>query len=194
MATITLPFLILANFIPSFYKLNRKVKNKAIFLDRDWTINQDFSYVYKIEDLRILDWAKEWLTELRNLWYKLIIITNQSWIWRWYYTMEDCNKFDEELENQLWLKFDWVYICPHSPDENCECRKPKTLSVENAIKDFDLDINQCYFVWDKESDIQTGIKAWCKTVLIENNQYECNIKADFSCNSILEFVSVIKKS
>lgn len=181
-------------FISSSYKLNRKLKNKAIFLDRDWTINQDFSYVYKIEDLRILDWAKEWLTELRNLWYKLIIITNQSWIWRWYYTMEDCNKFNEELEKQLLLKFDWIYICPHTPEDNCNCRKPKTLLVKNAIKDFDLDVSLCFFVGDKESDIQTGIKAWCKTVLIENNQYECNIKADFSCNSILEFVSVIKKS
>ncbi len=192
MATEIVAFFNSRGFIPSFYKLNRKLKNKAIFLDRDWTINQDFSYVYKIEDLRILDWAKEWLTELRNLWYKLIIITNQSWIWRWYYTMEDCNKFNEELENQLWLKFDWIYICPHSPDENCECRKPKTLLVKNAIKDFDLDVSLCFFVGDKESDIQTGIKAWCKTVLINGSNYKCNLKPDFCVNNLLEFSWMIK--
>ena len=179
-------------FIPSSYKLNTKVKNKAIFLDRDWTINQDFSYIYKIEDLKLLDRAKEWLTELRNLWYKLIIITNQSWIWRWYYTMEDCNKFNEELENQLWLKFDWIYICPHSPDDNCECRKPKTLLIENAIKDFDLDVSLCFFVGDKESDIQTGINAWCKTVLIKDSQYNCNLIPDYCVNTLYELSEIIK--
>jgi D,D-heptose 1,7-bisphosphate phosphatase len=172
--------------------LNNKLKNKAIFLDRDWTINQDFSYVYKIEDLKLLEWAKEWLNELKNLWYKLIIITNQSWIWRWYYTMKDCNKFNEELETQLWLKFDWIYICPHSPDDNCECRKPKTLLVEKAIKDFNLDINQCYFVWDKESDIETGINVWCKTVVINGSNYKCNIEPDFCVNDLLEFAEMIK--
>jgi D,D-heptose 1,7-bisphosphate phosphatase len=164
-----------------------------MFLDRDWTINKDFSYVYKIEDLKLLYWAKEGLVKLKILWYKLILITNQSWIWRWYYTMEDCNNFNEELENQLWLKFDWIYICPHIPGDNCGCRKPKTLLVENAIKDFDLDVGQCYFIWDKESDIQTGINVWCKTVLIENNQYECNIKPDFSYDSINSFAIALKE-
>lgn len=170
-----------------------KMKNKAIFLDRDWTINYDFSYVYKISYLKLLDGVKEGLYELKKWWYKLIIITNQSWIWRWYYTIDDCNRFNNELENQLWLEFDWIYICPHSPDDNCKCRKPKTLLVEKAIRDFDLDINQCYFVWDKESDVQTGINIWCKTVLIENNQYECNIKSDFLCSSISKFSTLLKK-
>lgn len=170
------------------------MSNEAIFIDRDWTINYDFSYVYKIEDLKLLDWAKEGLIELKKIWYKVILITNQSWIWRWYYTMEDCNKFNEELEKQLWLNFDWIYICPHSPDDNCECRKPKTLLVEKAIKDFDLDINKCFFVWDKESDIQTGINIWCKTVLIENNQYECNIKPYLLCSSISKFVTLLKEN
>lgn len=173
--------------------MSNKLKNKAIFLDRDWTINQDFSYVYKIEDLRLLNWAKEGLNALKKLWYKLIIITNQSWIWRWYYTMEDCNKFNEELENQLWIKFDWIYICPHCPNDNCKCRKPETLLVEKAIKDFDLDINQCYFIWDKESDIQTWINIWCKTVLIKDSQYECNIEPNFSFDSIFEFTQTPKE-
>ena len=56
------------------------MKNKAIFLDRDWTINYDYSYVYKLENLKILDWAKEWLENLKALWYLLILVTNQSCI------------------------------------------------------------------------------------------------------------------
>ena len=161
-------------------------------MDRDWTINQDFSYVYKIEDLKLLDWAKEGLQELKNLWYKLILITNQSWIWRWYYSIEDCNKFNEELQKQIWFNFDWIYTCPHSPDDNCECRKPRTTLVEKAIEDLNLDIHQCYFVWDKESDIQTGINVGCKTVLINDSQYECNLTPDYLVNNLLEFTKTIK--
>ena len=80
--------------------------NKAIFLDRDWTLNYDYSYVYKLEDLKILDWVKEGLEYLKSLWYLLILVTNQSWIWRWYYTLEDCNNFNNKLQkttmNQIW--------------------------------------------------------------------------------------------
>ena len=167
-------------------------KNKAIFLDRDWTINHDGWYLHKIEDVKVLSWAKEWLNKLTDLWYKLIIITNQSWIWRWYYTLDDCNKFNEELERQLWLKFDWIYTCPHSPDDNCECRKPKTLLIEKAIKKFNLDIYKCFFVWDKESDIQTGINAGCKTVLINDSQYECDLIPDYRVNTLNELAEIIK--
>lgn len=166
--------------------------NKAIFLDRDWTINYDYSYVYKLKDLKILDWAKEGLETLKSLWYLLIIVTNQSWIWRWYYTLEDCNKFNEELQKQLWIKFDEIYICPHIKGNNCKCRKPNTLFIEKAIKKFKLNIEQCYMVWDKESDIEMWKNVWCKTVLINKSHYECNLKPDFLVNTILEFSNLIK--
>jgi len=167
-------------------------KNKAIFLDRDWTLNYDSTYVYKLGDLKVLDGVKEWLELLKNLWYKLIIVSNQSWVWRWYYTIEDCNKFNDELEKQLWIKFDDIYICPHLSEENCECRKPKTLFIEKAIEKFNLDISKCYIIWDKESDIQMWINAWCKTVLIKNNQYESNISADYEVDTILDFAKTLK--
>ena len=168
------------------------MKNKAILLDRDWTLNYDSKYVYKLKDLKVLDGVKEWLKLLKNLWYKLIIVSNQSWVWRWYYTIEDCNKFNDELEKQIWIKFDDIYICPHLSEENCECRKPKTLFIEKAIEKFNLDTEQCYFIWDKESDIQTWINAWCKTVLIKNDQYECNISVDYTVDTIMEFAEMIK--
>ena len=167
--------------------------NKAIFLDRDGTLNYDWWYLHKIEDVKILEWVKEWLEILKDLWYKLIVISNQSWIWRWYFTIDDCNKFNKELERQLWLNFDWIYVCPHTPEDSCECRKPHTLLIENAVRDFDLDINQCFFIWDKECDIQTWINTWCGTVLIENSQYECHIKPDFSFNSIFEFATKLQE-
>lgn len=175
------------------WNLDSSTKNKAIFLDRDWTLNYDFTYVYKLQDLKILDGAKVWLELLKNLWYKLIIVSNQSWVWRWYYTLNDCDKFNEELEKQLWIKFDDIYICPHLSEENCECRKPKTLFIEKAIEKFNLDISQCYMIWDKESDIQMWINVWCKTVLIKNDQYECNIPVDYTVDTIMEFAEKMIK-
>ena len=170
------------------------MENKAIFLDRDWTINYDYSYVYKLEDLKILDWAKEGLFKLKNLWYKLILITNQSWIWRWYYTMEDCNKFNDELQKQLWIKFDWIYVCPHVKEDNCICRKPKTFLIEEAVREFNLDIWMCYMMWDKESDVQMWINAWCKTVFIKNKAYQCLLSPDYEVKGISEFVKKLKKN
>ena len=166
--------------------------NKAIFLDRDWTLIYDWWYLHKVEDIKILDWVKEWLIELKSKWYRLIIISNQSGIWRWYFTVDDCNEFNKELERQLWIKFDAIYVCPHAPNDRCACRKPSISNVEKAVQDFDLDITKCFFVWDKESDIQTWINAWCKTVLIKNDKHECDIKPNFLVESISEFSKLIK--
>lgn len=166
--------------------------NKAILLDRDWTLNYPFPYVYKISDLKLLDGVKEGILSLKALWYKLIIITNQSWIWRWYFSMNDCVEFNTELEKQIWLSFDGIYICPHTPDDHCKCRKPGTELLEKAIEDFNLDISQCYFVGDKESDIQAWINVGCKTVWINNDVYENTIKADIEVTSLSEFSEYLK--
>ncbi|MCR5411408.1 MAG: HAD-IIIA family hydrolase [Patescibacteria group bacterium] len=84
-----------------------------------------------------------------------------------------------------------MYICPHTPDDHCTCRKPGTGLLEKAIEDFDLDISQCYFVGDKESDIQAGISAGCKTVWIENNLHPCTVKSDFIVTSLKQFSEIL---
>lgn len=165
--------------------------NKAIFLDRDWTINLDNNYVYKIEDLVILDWVREWLDILKKLWYKFIIITNQSWIWRWYYTIEETNSFNKELEKRIGIKFDDIFICPHLESDNCDCRKPKIWNILKAKEKFWLNLEKSYFIWDKDSDIECWKKAWCKTILIKSNQYKNKIKADLEVKNLFEFAKIL---
>ena len=171
--------------------------NKAIFLDRDGTINQLKKwqkYVCNTEDVKLNKNVKETLKQLKDLWYKIIVITNQTWVWVWYYTQEQAEKVNQEIEKQLWFSFDAIYSCYHHPDENCNCRKPKIENIQKATDEFNIDVNQSYFVWDKEKDIQTGKNAWCKwNVLIWNvNVENCKVKPDFIVKDFKEILDFIK--
>lgn len=167
--------------------------NKAIFLDRDWTLNFDYCYVHKIEDLQLMPWVDEWLKILKSLWYLLIIITNQSWIARKYYTEESMHRFNDELENRIWIKFDAIYFCPHLDSDRCDCRKPSIWNVLEAKKTFNIDLSQSFFIWDKSSDIECWNNAWIKTVLIADKSLnlDLDIKPDYTVESILEFSKIL---
>ncbi len=156
--------------------------NKAVFLDRDGTLNYDSNYVYKVDDLQVLPWVKEWLHLLQSKGYLLIIITNQSWIARWYYSDWEFLAFTYELGKQIDISFDAIYYCPHRPEENCECRKPKTKHILHAQKEYIIDLKQSYFIGDKESDMQCGRDAGCKTILLGSDPA---VQSDFQTLSFL---------
>ncbi len=154
--------------------------NKAIFLDRDGTINVEKNYLYKIEDFEFLPGVVEALKKLQGAGYLLIIITNQSGIGRGYYTEKDFKKLNDwmvsTLKEQGVIITD-VYFCPHLPDaklnkyrKDCECRKPKLGLFFQAVKDHDLDLNQCYAIGDKMRDCSICEDTECKGFLIEKNE------------------------
>jgi len=153
-------------------------KNKAIFLDRDGVINEDLDYVHKIEDFKIFPGVFEALKMLQSAGFKLIIITNQAGIGRGYYTEEDFFKLNNhmlEIFEKQGIKINEVYFCPHKPEDNCECRKPKIKFIGQAIEKFNLDIKECWLIGDKIIDIEMGEKAGCKSLLIFS-KYVKNIK------------------
>lgn len=160
----------------------------AIFLDRDGTINYDSGYVYKLSDLIVLDNTKEWLQKLKELWYLLILVTNQSWIGRWYYTESDFHAFNSELENQIQICFDAILFCWHLDNENCNCRKPNPGMLHTAINKFWINIKNSYIIGDKDSDIEAGRRIGCKTVRICNQQYPDLSNPDYRVQSINDFV------
>src|SRR3989338_1410999 len=99
---------------------------KAVFLDRDNVIIEDNGFVHKTEDFELLPNAIEGLKLLKK--YSMFIVTNQSGIGRGYFTMKDFEKFNNHLSQQLKknnIKIKKTYICPHKPEDNCDCRKPK---------------------------------------------------------------------
>ncbi|MFH1317253.1 MAG: HAD family hydrolase [Candidatus Woesearchaeota archaeon] len=153
---------------------------KAVFLDRDGTINIDYGFTYELMKFRFEEGVIKGLQKLQSKNYLLIVITNQSGIGKGYYTEEDYNKFTglmlEELKKNNIL-LDGVYHCPHHPEGkdiyrvDCDCRKPKNGMIQNAIKDMvdkgiKIDIEKSYFVGDKTADIKTGESIGCRTILL----------------------------
>jgi D-glycero-D-manno-heptose 1,7-bisphosphate phosphatase len=149
--------------------------NKAIFLDRDGVINKDVGYVHKKSDFEFIQNAPEAIKTLNNLDYKVIVISNQSGVGRGYFSMDDVltlQKFINDELSKTNAHIDAWYYCPHSPIDNCDCRKPKTLLVKRAIGDFNIDVSKSWFVGDKISDTLCAKNAGIKGILVGSG-YEC---------------------
>lgn len=154
--------------------------NKAIFLDRDGTINVEKHYLHKIEDFEFLPGVIEGLKLLQEAGYLLIVITNQSGIARGYYNEEDFQKLNEWMIEKLkenGVNISKVYYCPHLPDANiekyrieCECRKPKLGMYKTAIKEFDIDLDESWAIGDKIRDLAICEKTGCRGMLVNFNE------------------------
>ena len=154
--------------------------NKAVFLDRDGTINVEKNYLHKIEDFEFLPGVIEGLSLLNNAGFKLIIVTNQSGIGRGYYTENDFITLNNWMLDELksnGIIISKVYFCPHLPDAkvekyrmDCDCRKPKLGMYNQAIRDFDIDLSQSFVIGDKIRDCAICEKTDCRGFLIANNE------------------------
>ena len=172
--------------------------NKAIFLDRDGTLTDESCYPdFFAENCELVE-KNIWdiLRRFKTEGYLLVIITNQAWIDKWYYTENDFWLFMEELENQLNIKFDGIYFCPYHPDYSGEsqCRKPNNGMLLQAQKDLNIDLNNSFMIWDNEKDIIAGKKSWCKTILYNSNNInfiEFKVKPDFVANNWQEIEKFI---
>jgi len=150
--------------------------NKAVFLDRDGVINHDHAYVSKIEDFDFIDGVFEACQEFIKQGYLIIVVTNQSGIGRGYYSEADFNVLTDWMKSEF-AKQDvpiaHVYFCPHHPKKalpeylkECDCRKPMPGMLNQAIKQFDIDVTQSIMVGDKISDLEAAQAAGIKTKIL----------------------------
>ena len=148
-------------------------KSKALFLDRDGTINVDTGHLYKTEDLVFIKGVPEFIKKYNQFGYKVIVITNQAGIAKGYYREQDMHKLhnymNEKLKSEYGAQIDAFYFCPHHPDftGECNCRKPKTGMLEQAINDFNIDVSQSLLVGDKPWDIECGKRIGIKSYYVE---------------------------
>ena len=154
--------------------------NKAIFLDRDGTINVDKHYLHRIEDFEFLPNVKEALLELQKMGYLLIIVTNQSGIARGYFSEDDYLELSRWLHSELLshgIHIEKEYYCPHHENGvdskyriRCNCRKPRLGMYERAIEEYRLDVEKCVAVGDKFRDCAVALKYPMKAFLIGTNE------------------------
>ena len=180
---------------------------KAIFLDRDGTINVEKDYIYKSEDLVFEEGTIEALKTFKNLEYILIVVSNQSGIARGYFTEEDLNIFNNNMNEILkknGVEITEFYCCPHHPDgigeykKVCECRKPNNKMIEDAIKKYNIDREKSYMVGDKISDIEAGLKSNLKTVLVKTgyglkDMEKIDKNETLVCENLKDFSEILKR-
>lgn len=148
---------------------------RAIFLDRDGVINRKGGpyYIYLKEDFVLNEGVTEALKYFMHKGFLLIIITNQGGIAKGVYTeeqMHEVHNFMKKLLKKDGIEIAGIYYCPHHPDVSpCECRKPGTLLLEKAIKDFNIDTASSWMIGDSEIDIQAAEKMGIKGILIPEN-------------------------
>jgi D-glycero-D-manno-heptose 1,7-bisphosphate phosphatase len=138
---------------------------KVAFLDRDGVINNDLGYTYKIDDFKFVEGCIEALRLLQANDFAIIIVTNQSGIGRGYYSEGDYEALTEWYVQQLAkqdIAITDVYHCPHAPEENCICRKPKAGLFLQALARHPVDLSSSFMVGDKVSDIIAANTAGVK--------------------------------
>ena len=148
---------------------------KAIFLDRDGTLNnnQDHYYIWRPENFQLNRGVIEALTELRKRGYLLVVITNQGGVSKGEYGREDVEAVHTRMRKLLEegsVQLDAAYFCPHHPaQENCLCRKPLPLLIQKALARFEIDPARSWMVGDSERDVEAGKAAGLLTLLVESN-------------------------
>lgn len=182
---------------------NLKNTQKAVFLDRDGTINKYKGFMRDIDEFELIPGVAKAIKKINSSGYLCIVVTNQPVIARGEVTYEQLNEIHNKMETLLGLEgayIDGLYYCPHHPHKGyegeipelkieCDCRKPKPGMLLNAAKDFNIDLSRSYMVGDGENDIKAGNAAGCKTILI-NGQWSDAKPEDFGQADTLDSVEV----
>lgn len=155
-------------------------KQKALFLDRDGTINVEKNYVYKIEDFEFQPGIFDLIRQYQKEGYLIFVITNQSGIARKYYSEQDFDTLNKWMLEQFeaeGINITKVYYCPHHPEitGSCKCRKPKAGMINTAITQFNLSAVNSVLIGDKKRDILAGENAGIGKNLYIQNLLEAGI-------------------
>ena len=188
------------------HKRNLLHKQKAIFLDRDGTINHYVGFLRNIDEFELLPGAAEAVALINASGYLAVVITNQPVIARGEVSEEELRQIHNKMETLLGLEgayLDGIYVCPHHPEHGfagerpelkivCECRKPKPGLLLQAASDLNIDLASSWMIGDSESDLLAGRAAGCKVALLTREPQ--NMKADVACQSVLAFAQHLFQS
>ncbi len=178
--------------------MNDAALRRAVFLDRDGTINVEKEYLIDPLDFEFIPGAPEALKSFQDAGFLLVIVSNQSGVARGYFTESQVNELHQYMEKRLepfGVTLDGIYYCPHHPEygqgeylSDCDCRKGKPGMLLKAATKLQIDLSQSFMVGDKIADIQAGHAAGCKTYLVKTGYgknfevaskvYDCEVVDD----------------
>lgn len=178
-------------------------RQKAIFIDRDGTINKYKGFLTNIEDFELIPGVAEAIKELNKMGFLTIVVTNQPVVARGEVSFDELEEIHNKMETLLGEQgayIDSIYFCPHHPDKgflgeredlkiDCLCRKPKPGMLISASEKFNIDLSKSWMIGDDERDIEAGKSAGCKTVLIGND----NFGQDITVTTFTEFINMLHK-
>lgn len=192
-------------------KKNLVNKQKAIFLDRDGTINKYVGFLTNIKEFNLIEGVAEAIKKINSSEYLVIVVTNQPIIARGDSSIEELEEIHKKLETLLGEEgayLNAIYFCPHHPEKGfagerkeykieCNCRKPKPGMLLEAANNFNIDLTKSWMLGDEEKDVQAGKAAGCKTALIRNRENDNytkqrhNFGQDVEVESVLDFTKYI---
>jgi D-glycero-D-manno-heptose 1,7-bisphosphate phosphatase len=184
--------------------------NRAVFFDRDGTLNEEVGYVNHLERFVLLPRAGKAIRLLNEHGIKAVVITNQSGVARGYFPESLIHQVHRKMQNLLGeggAHLDGIYYCPHHPDAGvppyrmkCRCRKPATGLVEEAVKDLDIDCSRSFVVGDRGVDIEFAHRVGAKGILVltgygkgewEYLRDQWKVKPDYVASDLYEAVQWI---
>lgn len=142
---------------------------RCIFFDRDGTLLEERNYLSDPAQVALIPGAAEAVRMARAAGYLAVVLTNQSGVGRGYFRMQDVEAVHRRMEEMLaaeGARLDGIYICPHAPEEDCACRKPRTGLVERAALELGIDLSRSWMIGDKAADIELAANAAMKSVLV----------------------------
>lgn len=168
------------------------MSKRAVFLDRDGVICKDRNdYVKFWDEFNWIPGAREALKRLNDNHHIAIVITNQSAVGRGLTSqeaVEDIHRRMMKSVSQAGGRIERVYYCPHRPEDGCSCRKPKPGLLLQAAKDFSIDLKTSYLVGDKVSDMETGHRAGCTTIMVKNGEKTGSARSSLKSKSRPDYI------
>lgn len=187
------------------FQKNLLNKQRAIFLDRDGTINEYVGFLTNINDFKLIDNVSEAIKLINSSFFLSIVVTNQPVIARGEVSLSELDEIHNKMETLLGMKgayIDDIYFCPHHPDKGfegerkeykieCDCRKPKPGMLIKAAQKYNIDLAQSWMIGDGKLDVQAGKNAGCKTIYI--GKKDDSLESDYTADNLLEAIRIIMR-
>jgi D-glycero-D-manno-heptose 1,7-bisphosphate phosphatase len=175
-------------------------QRRFILLDRDGTINVERHYLSDPDQVELIPGVADGLRHLSEMGFGLLVVTNQSAIGRGYFDQSRLDLIHNrliELLSREGVKLDGIYFCPHTPEDACQCRKPRTALVEAAARDLNFNPEDSFVIGDKPCDIELGQKVGATTILVRTGygaQFPSNatLLPDFVVEDMAQAADVIE--